>query len=89
MTSPQTLCLIYWYTSGKKISFNPAAKEYDIYKQSYQKCKAFKTMKKSATEKKNISSKILIIDHVLLTTLVYVMLQECYAPSCKRMECFD
>lgn len=25
----------------KKISFNPAAKEYDIYKQSYQKCQAF------------------------------------------------
>lgn len=46
-------------------------------------------MKKSATEKKKISSKILIIDHVLLTTLVYVMLQECYTPSCKRMECFD
>lgn len=45
-------------------------------------------MKKSATEKK-ISSKILIIDHVLLTTLVYVMLEECIAPSCKRMECFD
>lgn len=37
----QTLCLIYWYTSWKKISFNPAAKEYDIYKQSYQKCQAF------------------------------------------------
>lgn len=46
-------------------------------------------MKKSATEKKKISSKILIIDHVLLTTLVYVMLEECHAPSCKRMECFD